>query len=172
METQEPGVRIIDKSGPLNNFADRDHCSQYMAAIGLLFGELTANHYTDDVASDPRIDALRELMVVRENEAFTRDYYDLDKRAIGNSMQVFFSDGTSTDRVEIQYPIGHRNRRDEGIPVLQEKFKNSLTEVFEPEQCESILETFENANSLDQLSASQFLDRLVKAKADISQMLA
>ena len=119
LETQEPGVRIIDKTGPLNNFADRDHCLQYMVAIGLLFGELTAEHYTDSVAADLRIDAMREKMVVRENESFTVDYYDLEKRAIGNSIQVYFKDGSSTDRVEIQYPIGHRNRRDEGIPVLE-----------------------------------------------------
>ncbi len=104
METQEPGVRIIDKTGPLNNFADRDHCLQYMAAIGLIFGELNADHYTDAVAADPRIDAVREKMVVKENPAFTEAYYDLEKRAIGNSIQVFFNDGSSTERVEIQYP--------------------------------------------------------------------
>ena len=86
METQEPGVRIIDKKGPLNNFADRDHCLQYMAAIGLIFGELDAEHYTDTTAADPRIDALREKMTVSENEKFTKDYYDLDKRAIGNAI--------------------------------------------------------------------------------------
>lgn len=172
METQEPGVRIIDKSGPLNNFADRDHCLQYMAAIGLIFGELTADHYSDSVASDPRIDELRQTMVVRENESFTKDYYDLEKRAIGNSIQVFFTDGTSTDRVEVQYPIGHRNRREEGIPVLQEKFKNSLNDVFDPEQCERILSTFEGAESLDPMSASEFMDRFVKAGADLGQMLA
>lgn len=172
METQEPGVRIIDKSGPLNNFADRDHCLQYMAAIGLIFGELTAEHYTDNVASDPRIDELRARMVVRENESFTKDYYDLEKRAIGNSIQVHFADGTSTERVEVQYPIGHRNRRDEGIPVLKKKFENSLNDVFPVEQRDSILSLFSEPESLDRTSVSDFLEVLVKKSADVGQMLA
>ena len=172
METQEPGVRIIDKKGPLNNFADRDHCLQYMAAVGLIFGGLTADHYTDAIAKDPRIDAIREKMVVKENESFTKDYYNLDKRAIGNSIQVFFKDGSSTDRVEVQYPIGHRNRRDEGIPVLKDKFKNSLPSVFDPEQCESILATFADPGKLEKMPASEFMDAFVKARADIGTMLA
>jgi 2-methylcitrate dehydratase len=171
METQEPGVRIIDKKGPLNNFADRDHCLQYMAAVGMIFGALTAEHYTDSVANDPRIDALRDKMVVKENESFTVDYYDLDKRAIGNSIQVFFKDGTSTDRIEVQYPIGHRNRRDEGIPVLEEKFKNSLTEVFEADQQQSILGVFAD-DGLNQMSAASFMDAMFKEKADVGTMLA
>lgn len=172
METQEPGVRIIDKQGPLNNFADRDHCLQYMAAIGLIFGELTAEHYTDSVAADPRIDALRDKMVVKENESFTKDYYDLDKRAIGNSIKVFFADGSSSDRIEVQYPIGHRNRRDEGIPVLEKKFEDSLGGVFEPEQCKTILDAFGETEKLCKMSASEFMDCFVKPKADIGNMLA
>lgn len=172
LETQEPGVRIIDKTGPLNNFADRDHCLQYMVAIGLIFGELTAEHYTDDVAADPRIDSIRAKMVVSENESFTKDYYDLEKRAIGNSIQVFFTDGSSTDRIEVQYPIGHRNRRDEGIPVLKTKFKNALTGVFEPDQCESILAAFTDSEKLDQMPAHEFVESFVKARADIGQLLA
>ncbi len=172
METQEPGVRIIDKTGPLNNFADRDHCLQYMAAIGLIFGGLTSQHYTDAFAKDPRIDSLRSKMVVKENESFTTDYYDLEKRAIGNSIQVFFSDGTSTDRVEVQYPIGHRIRRDEGIPVLEEKFKNSLTDVFDPDQCDSILQSFGNSAELDAMPASEFMAAFIKERADVGQMLA
>ncbi len=172
METQEPGVRIIDKTGPLNNFADRDHCLQYMAAVGLAFGALTADHYTDSVAADPRIDAIREKMVVKENESFTTDYYDLEKRAIGNSIQVFFNDGSSTDRVEVQYPVGHRRRREEGIPLLESKFANSVTEVFDPDQSASILESFGNAQSLDQTPVSEFMELFVKQKADIGQMLA
>ena len=171
METQEPGVRIIDKTGPLNNFADRDHCLQYMAAIGLIFGELTAEHYTDAIASDPRIDALRAKMVVKENESFTKDYYDLEKRAIGNSIHVHFADGTSTERVEVQYPIGHRNRREEGIPVLKTKFKNSLNDVFSEAQAESILSRFAESESLDATPASEFLEAFVKERADIGQML-
>ena len=171
LETQEPGVRIIDKTGPLNNFADRDHCLQYMAAIGLIFGELTADHYTDSVAADPRIDALREKMVVRENESFTTDYYDLDKRAIGNSIQVFFNDGSSTERIEVQYPIGHRNRRDEGMPVLVKKFKDSLNGVFDAKQAASIIETFES-DDFGQMSVVKMMDSMIKDSSDISQMLA
>ncbi|MDX1498429.1 MAG: bifunctional 2-methylcitrate dehydratase/aconitate hydratase [Woeseiaceae bacterium] len=127
IETQEAGVRIIDKTGPLDNPADRDHCIQYMAAVPLIFGRLTAADYEDEVAADPRIDALREKMEVRENEQFTQDYFDPDKRYIGNAMQVFFTDGTKTERVAVDYPIGHRARRDEGIPVLVDKFVTSVS---------------------------------------------
>ncbi|MDZ4728780.1 MAG: bifunctional 2-methylcitrate dehydratase/aconitate hydratase [Xanthomonadales bacterium] len=162
IETQEPGVRIIDKTGPLNNFADRDHCLQYMAAIGLIFGRLTAEHYTDEIAAHPQIDRLRSKMIVRENKAFTEDYYDLEKRAIGNSIQVFFDDGSKTERVEIQYPVGHRNRREEGIPLLKEKFKNSLNDIFENDQIQTILATFDDEQSLSELPISQFMDLFVK----------
>jgi 2-methylcitrate dehydratase len=127
IETQEAGVRIIDKTGPLDNPADRDHCLQYMTAVPMIFGRLTAADYEDDVASDPRIDALREKMEVREYERFTKDYFDPAKRYIGNAVQVFFKDGTSTDRIEVDFPIGHRERREEGIPVLKEKFANSVS---------------------------------------------
>lgn len=172
METQEPGVRIIDKKGPLNNFADRDHCLQYMAAIGLIFGELDANHYSDEVSSDSRIDALRDKMVVRENESFTKDYYDLEKRAIGNSIQVFFNDGTSTERIEVQYPIGHRNRRAEGIPVLRTKFANSLKGVFGEEQQAAILDSFENSDLLAAIEVKDFLDLFVKNSEGLETALA
>jgi len=172
METQEPGVRIIDKTGPLNNFADRDHCLQYMAAIGLIFGELDASHYSDEVSSDPRIDALRDKMVVRENESFTKDYYDLDKRAIGNSIQVFFNDGTSTERIEVQYPIGHRNRRAEGIPVLQTKFANSLKGVFGEEQQAAILGSFQNSDALESIEVKDFLNLFVKNTDGLETALA
>ena len=126
IETQEPGVRIIDKTGPRDNPADCDHCIQYMTAIPLIFGRLVAADYEDAVARDPRVDTLRDKMTVREHERFTRDYYDADKRYIGNAVQVFFKDGSSTDRVEVEFPIGHRKRRAEGIPVLVRKFENSL----------------------------------------------
>ena len=127
IETQEPGVRIIDKTGPLDNPADRDHCIQYMTAVPMIFGRLTAADYENDVASDPRIDELRNKMEVRENEAYTRDYFDADKRYIGNAVQVFFKDGTSTENLEVHFPIGHRKRRAEGIPVLKQKFANSVS---------------------------------------------
>lgn len=171
METQEPGVRIIDKKGPLNNFADRDHCLQYMAAIGLIFGELTADHYTDTTASDPRIDALREKMTVSENEKFTKEYYDLDKRAIGNAITVHFNDGSSTDRVEVEYPIGHRVRREEGIPVLVEKFKNASAEWFGAEQAGSIVERFDDAG-FNKMPASEFMELFVKSQVETGAMLA
>ena len=127
IETQEPGVRIIDKTGPLDNPADRDHCIQYMTAVPMIFGRLTAADYENDVASDPRIDALRDKMEVRENEGYTKDYFDAEKRYIGNAVQVFFKDGSSTDNVEVHFPIGHRKRRDEGIPVLKQKFESSVS---------------------------------------------
>src|SRR6202000_2454062 len=123
IETQEAGVRIIDKTGPLANYADRDHCIQYMGAVPLIFGRLTADDYVDAVAADPRIDALRGKMTVKENPQFTKDYFDPDKRYIGNSVQVFFKDGSKTEKVSIDFPIGHRNRRAEGIPVLLRKFE-------------------------------------------------
>jgi len=126
IETQEAGVRIIDKTGPLDNPADRDHCIQYMVAVPLIFGRLTAADYEDDVASDPRIDALRDKMQVRENKQFTKDYFDADKRYIGNAVQVFYRDGTESERIEVNFPIGHRERRDEGIPVLKKKFVDSV----------------------------------------------
>ncbi len=126
IETQEAGVRIIDKTGPLDNPADRDHCIQYMVAIPLIFGRLTAADYEDSVASDPRIDELRAKMQVKENQQYTKDYFDPKLRYIGNSVQVFFKDGTNTECVAVDIPIGHRERREEGIPVLKEKFVNSV----------------------------------------------
>ncbi|MEM7453921.1 MAG: bifunctional 2-methylcitrate dehydratase/aconitate hydratase [Planctomycetota bacterium] len=172
MQTQEPGVRIIDKKGPLNNFADRDHCLQYMAAVGLIFGELTADSYVDSFAADPRIDALREKMVVSENESFTTDYYDLEKRAIGNSIQVFFNDGSSTDRVEVQYPVGHRNRREEGIPILEAKFRDAVGRVFDESQAASIAEAFADHSVLDNMSAADFAGLFVKESADVGALMA
>lgn len=126
LTTHESAIRIIDKRGPLHNPADRDHCLQYMAAIGLIFGELRAEHYEDKVAADPRIDELRAKMAVAENKAYSVDYLDPEKRSIANAVQVFFKDGTSTERVEVHYPIGHRRRRAEGIPELIKKYRGSL----------------------------------------------
>ncbi len=126
IETQESGKRIIDKTGPLANPADRDHCLQYMVAVPLLKGALTAEDYEDAVATDPRIDALRAKMEVVENADYTRDYLDPSKRSIGNAVQVFFRDGTATERVAVEYPIGHRRRRRDGVPVLCAKFEQAL----------------------------------------------
>src|SRR5450631_4162082 len=136
IETQEPGVRIIDKTGPLANPADRDHCIQYMVAIPLLFGRLTAADYEDAIAGHPRVDELRAQMQVKENTAFTKDYYAPDKRYIGNAVQVFFKDGSASQRVAVDYPIGHRKRRAEGMPVLVKKFERSVAGHFQPKQTE------------------------------------
>ena len=161
IETQEPGVRIIDKVGPLANPADRDHCIQYMVAIPLIFGRLTASDYEDTVAADPRIDALRERMQVRENPDFTRDYYAADKRYIGNALQVFFRDGSATARVQVDYPIGHRKRRAEGMPVLVRKFETSVDAQFGPKQAERIKTLFSSQKSLDAMPVNELVAALV-----------
>ncbi|MDJ0917847.1 MAG: bifunctional 2-methylcitrate dehydratase/aconitate hydratase [Woeseiaceae bacterium] len=161
VETQEAGVRIIDKTGPLDNPADRDHCLQYMIAIPLIFGRLTAADYEDDVAKDPRVDALRELMEVRENEQFTKDYFDPDKRYIGNAIQVFFSDGSSTDRVEVHFPIGHRERREEGIPVLKKKFVDSVSTKLNAGQWDKLNALCADRDALGQTYVDDFMALLV-----------
>jgi 2-methylcitrate dehydratase len=163
IETQEPGVRIIDKTGPLANPADRDHCIQYMVAVPLLFGRLTAADYEDDIANDPRVDALRAKMQVKENAAFTADYYAPDKRYIGNAVQVFFKDGTASERVQVDYPIGHRKRRAEGTPVLVKKFEASVAAHFSAKQTESIKALFADHGALGQMPVSDFVARLVTA---------
>ncbi len=162
IETQESGVRIIDKTGPLGNPADRDHCIQYMVAIPLIFGRLTAADYEDAVASDPRIDALRSKMTVTENTSFTADYYAADKRFIGNSIQVFFKDGTRTDRVVVDFPIGHRKRRVEGMPLLVRKFEQSVAEHFSAKQTEQIRALFADSAKLDAMPVQAFMAGLVK----------
>ncbi len=161
IETQEAGVRIIDKTGPLDNPADRDHCIQYMAAVPLIFGRLTAADYEDEVAADPRIDALREKMEVVENEQFTKDYFDPDKRYIGNAMQVFFADGTSTERVAVDYPIGHRARRAEGIPVLVDKFVASVSGKLAKNQWAALEPLIEDRESLAAMAVDDFMALLV-----------
>ena len=158
IETQEAGVRIIDKTGPLDNPADRDHCIQYMVAVPLLFGRLTAEDYEDTVAADPRIDALRGRMEVSENTQFSKDYLDPGKRSIGNAVQVFFKDGSKTDRVAVEYPIGHRRRRKEGIPVLVRKFENALATRFAPRQAESIRMACSKQKALEKMAVNEFLD--------------
>jgi 2-methylcitrate dehydratase len=161
IETQEPGVRIIDKSGPLNNPADRDHCIQYMVAVPLIFGRLTASDYEDQVAGDPRIDALRARMQVVENRDFTRDYYDPAKRYIGNAIQLFFRDGESSRRVAVDYPIGHRLRRAEGLPLLQRKFEASVRGHFGHEQAEQIVRRFSDRAALEAMPVSDMMSALV-----------
>ncbi len=161
IETQEPGVRIIDKVGPLANPADRDHCIQYMVAVPLIFGRLTAEDYEDQVARDPRIDVLRARTEVRENATFTREYYDAEKRYIGNAVQVFFRDGSATERVRVDYPIGHRKRRTEGMPVLVRKFETSVDAHFGPKQADRIKALFAAPRSLDALPVNELMAALV-----------
>ena len=160
LETQEAAVRIISKTGALYNPADRDHCLQYMVAIGLLHGQLTAEHYEDKVACDPRIDSLREKMFVTENKTFSDDYLDPNKRAIGNSIQIHFSDGSSTDKVRVEYPIGHKTRRTEGIPVLLEKFKTNVEGCFAKQRAAQILATTADQTDLAKMSVTEFVDLL------------
>jgi 2-methylcitrate dehydratase len=162
IETQESAVRIIDKTGPLANPADRDHCIQYMVAIPLIFGRLTAADYEDNVACDPRVDTLRGKMTVRENTTFTQEYYAADKRFIGNAVQVFFKDGTRTGRVLVDFPIGHRKRRGEGIPLLVKKFEASVAEHFIPRQSDLIKAMFADRAKLEAMPVSDFVAGLVK----------
>ncbi len=162
IETQEPGVRIIDKTGPLGNPADRDHCIQYMVAVPLIFGRLSASDYEDSVAADPRIDALRGRMQVRENERFTADYYQRDKRYIGNAVQVFFRDGTATARVQVDYPVGHRLRRAEGEPLLVRKFADSVRACFGAAQAERIVACFADPAALDSMRVDELMSLLVR----------
>lgn len=158
IQTQQAGVRIIDKTGPLANYADRDHCIQYMVAVPLIFGRLNADDYTDAVAVDPRIDALRNVMQVRENPQFTKDYFDPDKRYIGNSVRVFFKDGTSTAKVSIDYPIGHRKRRAEGIPVLLKKFEAALAGHLPAERVGRIVAASRDPARLDAMPIHEFVN--------------
>ena len=155
--THESAIRIISKQGALHNPADRDHCLQYMVAIGLLFGDLKAEHYEDAIAADPRIDALRELMVVSENKQFSADYHAPEKRSIANSIKLVFKDGSESELVTIEYPIGHKRRREEGLPVLLKKFKNNLHTRFESSQVTEITRAMNDTNSLAAMSVVDFM---------------
>jgi len=159
IHTHESALRIIDKSGPLQNPADRDHCLQYMTAIGLIFGTLTADHYEDATAADPRIDALRAKMLVREDPRYTREYLEPDKRAIANAVQIFFRDGRATEKVEVEYPVGHRRRRAEGIQLLVKKFQANSETWFPPERVGKHLELFAQVKSLDKMPVNEFVER-------------
>ena len=161
IRTHEACVRIIDKQGPLQNPADRDHCVQYMVAIPLIFGRLTARDYEDDVAADPRIDALRARMVCVEDPSFTRDYLDPAKRSIPNALTVEFTDGSHSEEIVIEYPVGHRRRRDEGLPLLIEKFTVNLHRIFTDAQAERILRLALDYEGLCDMPASAFVDALI-----------
>jgi 2-methylcitrate dehydratase len=161
IRTHEAAIRIIDKKGPLDNPADRDHCIQYMVAVPLLFGRLTAADYEDGVAKDPRIDALRAKIVCVEDKRFTRDYHDPKKRSIANALTVEFKDGTKLKEVVCEYPIGHKRRRKEGMPILVEKFRTNLARRFAPAQQREILELCLDAGRLQAMPVRDFVDRLV-----------
>lgn len=162
IETQEAGFRIIDKTGPLDNYADRDHCIQYMVAAPLIFGTLSADSYSDEVAADPRIDALRDKMEVSENGKFTADYFDPQKRGIGNAVQVFFRDGTTTERVEVSYPIGHRRRRGEGIPLLVEKFRAAVAAQLGTTRAADLDSQCASQEELEKTPVPDFVDEWVQ----------
>lgn len=158
VETQEAAVRIIDKTGPLNNPADRDHCLQFMTAIGLIYGNLTAEDYEDKRAADPRIDSIRDKIDVIENEKYSNDYLDPEKRSIANAVQVFFHDGSSTEKVEVQYPVGHPRRREEALPLIKRKFESNLTNSFSNDRTDAILEIFSNKPRLEEMRVDKFMD--------------
>ena len=159
--THESAIRIISKTGQLNNPADRDHCLQYMAAIGLLKGNLVAEDYEDDVASDPRVDQLRELMEIEENQRFSQEYHEPDKRSIANAIQIFYKDGTTSDQVTVEYPIGHRRRREEGIPILEDKFARNLAVRFPQGKVKEIFEMCVDLDRLIDTPVNEFMDKLV-----------
>ena len=161
IRTHEACIRIIDKKGPLSNPADRDHCIQYMVAVPILFGRLTAADYEDGVAADPRIDALRAKITCVEDKGFTRDYHDPEKRSIANALRVEFKDGRSLGEFVCEYPIGHRRRRKEGMPILVEKFKTNLARRFPARQQEAILEVCLDAGRLERTPVNEFVDLFV-----------
>jgi 2-methylcitrate dehydratase len=161
IETQESGKRIIDKTGPLFNPADRDHCIRYMVAVPLIRGNLTAQDYEDEAAKDPLIDRLRSKMQVNESSQFSRDYLDPEKRSIGNSIQIFFADGSSTEKVAVEYPIGHPRRRAEGEPLLLAKFERNLRSRVAPKNADRILSLLHDQSSAEATVAHHLFDLLV-----------
>lgn len=161
LTTQESAIRIISKSGQLHNPADRDHCLQYMVAIGLIYGDLDANHYENEVAEDPRIDAIRSKMVVEEGKQYTVDYLDPEKRSIGNAIQIFFKDGSKTAKVEIEYPVGHRRRREEGIPLMMTKFKNNMLKHYPQDRVNNMIKLFDDVKKLEEMPVNEFMDMFV-----------
>mgnify|MGYP001315301286 FL=1 len=160
--THESAIRIISKVGELNNPADRDHCLQYMVAIGLLKGNLVAEDYEDDVAKDPRVDELREKMVINEDKRYSKEYLEADKRSIANRIKVHFKDGTATNEVEVEYPIGHKRRRKEGIPILEKKFKDNLSITYDEFKSNEIFELCMDQRKLEEISVADFQQLLSK----------
>jgi 2-methylcitrate dehydratase len=162
IRTHEACIRIIDKKGPLNNPADRDHCIQYMVAVPLIFGRLTARDYEEDIAADPRIDALREKIVCVEDTSYTADYHDPAKRSIANALTIEFNDGSKLGEIAVEYPIGHARRRTEGIPLLIEKFRTNLARIYSAEHQKRIEDATLDRTKLEQMSVTDFTDLLAK----------
>ncbi|BBI51987.1 hypothetical protein HORIV_44080 [Vreelandella olivaria] len=159
LTTHDSAIRIISKTGALANPADRDHCLQYMTAVPLIFGALTAEHYEDSFhAAHPLIDELRAKMVVEENADYSAAYHDPEKRSIANAVQVFFNDGSATDQVAVEYPIGHRRRREAGMPLLVEKFERHLASRFPSTRCQTITQLCRQQTALEALPVHKFMD--------------
>ncbi len=165
IETQESAVRIIDKRGPLASPADRDHCLQYMVAVGLLEGRLSSEHYRDEYARDPRIDELRQKMEVVENPRYSRDYLDPAKRSIPNAITVLFADGSATQRVEVEYPLGHARRRAEGLPRLEQKLRSNLASRSSERLCQGAMDLFHDAERLESLPVDRFMSMFTASRA-------
>ncbi|MDG2420929.1 MAG: bifunctional 2-methylcitrate dehydratase/aconitate hydratase [Gammaproteobacteria bacterium] len=162
IHTHESAIRIISKVGPLNNPADRDHCLQYMTAVPLIFGNLTAEHYEDKFHKEnPMIDELRDKMMINEDPIYSKEYLESDKRSISNALKIYFKDGSSTRKIEIKYPVGHRRRRKEGIPLLENKFKKNLTTVFSQNRSREIFELCKDQQRLEKTAVNDFMDLLV-----------
>jgi 2-methylcitrate dehydratase len=164
LTTQESAIRIISKTGPLHNPADRDHSLQYIVAVALIYGSLSADNYEDKVACDPRIDALRDKMQVIEDPRYTREYLEPDKRSIANAVQVFFKDGMSTEKVEVEYPLGHRRRREEGIPLLVKKFQENLATHLPASKAKAIMDVCQDAPRLERMPVDEFMGMWVVDK--------
>jgi 2-methylcitrate dehydratase len=164
IQTQESAIRIIDKKGPLYNPADRDHCLQYMVAVGLIYGELTADHYENKVARDPRIDLLRGKMIVSEDKRYSVEYLEPDKRSIANAVQVFFNDGSATEKVEVEYPLGHRRRRAQGIPLLIDKARKNLGTLYSKEKVETLIGCITDPSRLNNMPVRDFMEMFSPAE--------
>lgn len=158
IQTQQSAMKIIDKAGPLKNPADRDHCIQYMVAVALIFGDLNAEHYQSEIAKDPRVDALREKIEVVENKRYSRDYLDPNKRSIANAVQIFFADGSTSEKVEIEFPLGHRRRRQEALPQLIDKLKTNLSKRLPRDACNRLTELAQDPVEFESMPVHKFID--------------
>lgn len=161
IESHAAALKIIDKKEALKNPADRDHCLQYMVAIALLFGDLNAGHYEEDVAKDPRIDLLRSKMFVYENMAYSHDYLDENKRSIANSLEIIFKDGSKSNKISIEYPLGHKRRRAEAVPLLFKKFEENLSTIFDKKRAKRLVDLFHNSEALLKMTVSELVDQFL-----------